>query len=162
MSSFKKFITVFSLLTAAVTAHAQPGITSITFTDTAMSATGSWPIGHEWYIGAILTDSAGHVIGSLTPTLINLNTGSAASYPIGFTVTLGAAAPADAIVNIYRSTGPFVAGDQVERAEFDGLCNPAGCPAGPLSLPMLGALPNPDFKPDNTAMPVTLQSYSVD
>ena len=164
MSRLKKLTVSIALLASTVAAHAQPGITSITFTNTAMSATGSWPIGHEWYIGAILTDGSGHSIGTLTPVpmLLNLNTGSAASYPTGFKVTLGAAAPADAIVNVYRSTTSFVAGDAVERAEYDGLCQPTGCVAGDLSVPVTGELLNSVFVSDNTALPVTLQSSYVD
>lgn len=160
MFCFKKSVALISLL-AATAAHSGPGINDITFTGTAMSPTGSWPIGHEWTIRAILTDSAGKAIGILSPST-NLNTAGGASFPIGFEVMLGADTPKDAIINVYRSTGPFKAGDAVERAEYDGLCMPSGCPLGPATVPASGALLNSDFKADNTALPVTLQSSYVD
>jgi len=153
------------LIVASAAVHAQPGITAISFTGNAMSSTGSWPVvpaPNSWYIGAILTDGAGQPIGKLSSPLINLNTASAASYPTGFRVTLGQIAPADAIVVVYRSTSPFVAGDTVERAKYSSLCEPTGCVAGDLLVPVTGDLLNSDFIPDFTALPVTLQEFSVD
>jgi hypothetical protein len=126
-----------------------------------MSPTGSWPIGHEWTIRAIITDGAGKAIGILSPS-INLNTAGAASFPIGFEIMIGANAPKDAIINVYRSTSPFEAGASVERAEYDGVCMPSGCAAGVVTVPASSALLNTDFKADNTALPVRLQTFSVD
>ena len=83
MSRFKLLTITIPLLFASAAANAQSGITAITFTNSTVSATEGWPLGHEWYIGAILTDGAGHAIGSLV-TGINLNTTSAMSYPTGF------------------------------------------------------------------------------
>lgn len=160
MFHFKKSVAIISLL-AATAAHAGPGINDITFTGTAMSPTGSWPIGHEWTIRAILTDGTGKAIGFLSPS-INLNTAGGASFPIGFKIMLGADAPKDAIINVYRSASPFNAGDPVERAEYDGICMPSGCPVGVVTVPATGSLLNSDFKADNTALPVRLQSISVD
>ncbi|HEX4479976.1 MAG TPA: hypothetical protein VH082_04155 [Rudaea sp.] len=161
MSRSKKLAATMSLLVACVSAHAQPGITAITFTNSTVSTTEGWPVGNEWYIGAIMVDSTGHTIGSLI-TGINLNTASLSSYPTGFKVTLGAAAPADAIVYVYRSTIPIVAGESVERAAYTGLCAPTGCLMGDLIVPVTGDLLNSDFQVDNTAMPVKLESFSVD
>jgi hypothetical protein len=161
MSRIKKLLVTISLLATCIVAHAQSGITAITFTSSTVSASEGWEQGNEWYIGAILVDSSGHTIGSLV-TGINLNTTSLASYPTGFKVTLGAVAPADAIVYVYRSKRPFVAGDGVERAAYPGLCAPTGCVPGDLVVPVTGNLLDSDFFPDNTAMPVKLQSFSVD
>jgi hypothetical protein len=144
-------------------ASAQPGVTAISFTGTAMSGTGSWPIVASpafWNIGAILLDSAHNPIGFLSP-LTTLNTASAASYHTGFRVTLGAAAPAGAIVVVYRSTKSFVAGDPVDKAEYPGLC-PTGCVAGDLIVPVTGELLNTDFTAGASAMPVTLRDFSVE
>jgi hypothetical protein len=160
MFCFKKPVALISLL-AATSANAGPGINDITFTGTGMSPTGSWPIGHEWTIRAILTDSTGKAIGFLSPS-INLNTAGGASFPIGFEIMLGAGAPKDAIINVYRSTATFNAGDAVERAEYDGVCMPSGCASGLVTVPASSALLNSDFRADNTALPVTLQSISVD
>lgn len=160
MTSSKKFAALVSLL-AATAAHAGPGINAITFTGTAMSMSGDWPSGQVWHIRAILTDSGGHAIGGLSEE-ITLDTNPGASFPIGFKVLLGANAPADAIFNVYRETTPFAAGDSVQRAEYDGVCMPSGCSAGVVTVPASGSLLNPDFKLDNVALPVRLQSYSVD
>lgn len=144
-------------------AHAQPGVTAISFTGTSMSATGSWasvPSPDYWNIGAILMDSAHTPIGFLSP-LTTLNTASAASYPTGFRVTLGENTPAGVIVVVYRSTTPFAAGDIVDKAEYMGLC-PTGCVAGDLIVPVSGELLNTDFTAGASAMPVKLQEFSVE
>jgi hypothetical protein len=163
MITVRHFALAASLIVSSAAAHAQPGITAISFTGTAMSATGSWasiPSPGFWNIGAILTDSAHHPIGSLSP-LTTLNTAGAASYPTGFRVTLGDVTHADVIVVVYRSTTSFVAGDTVDKAEYTGLC-PAGCVAGDLIVPVSGELLNSDFTPGASAMPVKLQDFSVD
>ncbi len=155
----------FSVLLASSTfAHAAPGITDITFTGTGMSMSGSWAVVDApayWSIRAILMDGAHNTIGTLSPT-ITLNTASAASYPTGFQVTLGAIAPADAIVVVYRSKMPFGAGDTVDKAEYPGLCQPIGCSAGGLIVPVSGDLLNTAFVSDVSAMPVRLQEFSVE
>jgi hypothetical protein len=160
----KKFCFLGLLLGAAATAHAQPGIIGISFTDTAMSATGSWPVvpsPNVWTIRAILTDASHKTIGTLS-LVQTLNTASAASYPTGFRVRLGENAPAGAIVIVYRSPMLFDAGAPVDKAEYTGLCDPIGCVAGELIVPVTGQLLNSDFTSGSTAMPVRLQSYSVD
>jgi len=150
-------------LAFSAAANAQPGITAITFSGTAMSMSGSWavvPSPDFWSIGAILMDSTHVPIGSLSP-FTTLNTASAASYPTGFKVTLGQSTPPGVIVVVYRGKRPFVAGDTVDKAEYFGLC-PTGCPAGELTVPMSGELLNSDFTGSATAMPVTLQEFTVD
>jgi len=159
-----KLTGLFACFAFSAAANAQPGITAIAFTGTAMSASGSWakvPSPGYWSIGAILVDGAHHPIGFLSP-LTTLNTASAASYPTGFKVTLGASAPADTIVVVYRSTTPFVAGDTVEKAEYTGLCPPTGCVPGDLIVPITGELLNSDFAARGAAMPVKLQDFSVE
>ena len=154
---------VVGCLAVSAAAHAQPGITAISFTGTSMSAAGSWamvPSPNYWSIGAILMDSTHTPIGFLSP-LTTLNTASAASYPTGFRVTLGQNAPAGVIVVVYRSKTPFVAGDTVDKAEYIGLC-PAGCIAGDLIVPISGELLNTDFTSGASAMPVKLQDFAVD
>ena len=158
-----KLFGLLTCFTACTAANAQPGVTAISFSGTSMSATGSWasvPSPNYWSIGAILMDSAHTPIGFLSP-LTTLNTASAASYPTGFKVTLGANAPAGVIVVVYRSTTPFVAGDTVDKAEYAGLC-PAGCVAGDLIVPISGELLNSDFTAGASAMPVKLQDFAVD
>jgi hypothetical protein len=155
--------TLIACCAISATAHAQPGITAISFTGTAMSSTGSWaivPSPGYWSIGAILMDSTHTPIGFLSPQT-TLNTASAASYPTGFKVTLGENTPADVIVVVYRSTTPFAAGDTVDKAEYSGLC-PLGCVAGDLIVPISGDLLNTDFTAGASAMPVKLQDFSVD
>jgi hypothetical protein len=164
MVSVRHIALAAGLIFASAAAHAQPGITAISFTGTAMSPTGSWasiPSPGFWNIGAILTDGAHHPIGSLSP-LTTLNTAGAASYPSGFRVTLGQNAPADSIVVVYRSTSPFVAGDMVDKAEYGGLCEPTGCVPGDLIVPVTGDLLNSDFTAGGTALPAELQDFSVD
>lgn len=159
----RKISCVALLLGASAMTHAQSGITAITFTDTAMSATGSWPIvpaPNYWSIAAILTDASHHPIGALSPQ-VTLNTASAASYPKGFRVTLGEKTPANAIVVVYRSSNPFTVGDTVEKAEYAGLC-PTGCVTGDLIVPISGELLNSDFTAGASALPVKLQSYDVE
>jgi hypothetical protein len=163
MKYFAKLLGFLAGCALCVAAHAQPGVTAISFSGTAMSASGSWasvPSPNFWSIGAILMDSTHNPIGFLSP-LTTLNTASAASYPTGFKVTLGANAPAGVIVVVYRSTTPFVAGDTVDKGEYTGLC-PAGCVAGDLIVPISGELLNTDFTPGASAMPVKLQDFSVD
>lgn len=155
---------LFACCAVSSTTLAQPGVTAISFTGTAMSSTGSWaivPSPGYWSIGAILVDHTHTPIGFLSP-LTTLNTASAPSYPTGFKVTLGANAPADAIVVVYRSTTPFAAGDTVDKAEYAGLCAPVGCVAGDLFVPVSGDLLNSDFTGGASAMPVKLQDFSVD
>ncbi len=164
MKNRLKFVGCLAGFAIASTAVAQPGITAITFKDTAMSPTGSWasiPTPGFWSIGAILMDSAHHPIGFLSP-LTSLSTASAPSFPTRFSVTLGESAPADSIVVVYRSTTPFSAGDTVDKAEYTGLCAPTGCAPGDLTVPISGQLPNSDFTPGASALPVKLQEFSVD
>ncbi len=162
MNKIKLLMTAILFGTVA-TAHAQPGITAITFTGDSMAGGQGWPVvpapGY-WHIRAILVDSAHQPIGVMSPE-VTLNTASASSFPTGFQVTLGQAAPAGASVLVYRKTAPIVDRGTTEQAEYDGLCT-AGCVAGGLIVPVTGELLNSDFHDDHTALPVRLKDYSVD
>jgi hypothetical protein len=155
------FKTIITCALLALTAHAHAGITTITIGGGTVISGENWPQGDTWYVRAILVDSSSHPIGSLSSET-TYSTASLGSVPTNVTVTLDADAPAGAIVLVYRSTNPIVAGDMVERAEYTGLCPLPGCVMGSLSVPISGQLLNSDFQPDNRAMPVKLQDFSVD
>jgi hypothetical protein len=148
-------------LLSATAMSAQAGITAITIGDTAQVAGENWPMGSEWYIRAILIDSAGNPIGKLSAET-NYNTVSAGSVPSVVTMHLDANAPATSSILVYRSTNPILVGSNVTPAKYDGLCEPDGCPIGDISVPANGQLRNSDFHGDSTAMPVKLQEFSVD
>jgi len=154
-----KIIMTCALL--ALTAHAHAGITTINIGGGTVVFGENWPQGDTWHVRAILTDASLHPIGVLSEET-TYSTASLGSVPTSVTVTLDAAAPADAIVLVYRSTSPIVPGDMVERAEYAGLCSGTGCAAGSLSVPVTGQSLNSDFQPDNRALPVKLQDFSVD
>jgi hypothetical protein len=155
------FKTIMTCALLALTAHAHAGITTINIGGGTVVFGENWPQGDTWHVRAILTDSSLQPIGSLS-TETTYSTASLGSVPTNVTVTLDAAAPAGAVVLVYRSINPIVAGDTVERAEYTGLCPLPGCAAGSLIVPATGQLLNSDFQPDNRALPVKLQDFSVD
>lgn len=153
-----------SLLAVSLQVHA--GATKITFADTGHAAGEEWPMmAGFWHVRAQLIDASLKPIGNLSEET-TFNTASAPSFPTGVQVVLDAPAPANASLVVYRSSSPITEGSNVDQAIYANLCNPSGCAAGtvdvPAAGPTQGELLNTDFRPNGTALPVKLQSFSID
>jgi hypothetical protein len=154
----KSVKTVLAIALIAATSSAYAGITRIALGPSANVPGHNWAKGDKWNVRAILLDSSMQPIGKLSPPAI-FDTTSAALTPSQVKVTLDASASVGSIVRVYRSTTAFSAGADTEYADYINLCP---CVPGDVFVSVSGRSDNDDFKADQPALPVKLQSYSVD
>ncbi len=151
-----KAAAMLSLLFFGAQAHA--GITSVGIAGSGSHPGENWAKGNTWHIRAILLDGTLQPVGALSRET-KFDTTSAALAPEDVTVHLDSSASVGSVVRIYRSTASFNVGDSVQYADYSGLCP---CVSGDLFVTVSGRLPNGDFGNRGNAMPLKLQSYSVD
>ena len=156
MSKFIKTVLAIGLI--AATSCANAGITRISLGPSSNVPGHNWAKGDKWNVRAILLDSSMQPIGKLSPPAI-FDTTSAPLTPTQVKVTLDGSAPVGSIVRVYRSTKTFAAGADVDYADYINLCP---CVPGDVSVSVSGRSDNEDYKADQPALPVKLQSYSVD
>jgi hypothetical protein len=151
-----KAVALLPLFLLGAQAHA--GITSVGIGGSGSHPGENWAKGDTWHVRAILLDSTLQPIGVLSSEA-KFDTTAAPLAPESVTVHLDGSASTGSIVRVYRSTVPFSVGDSVQYADYSGLCP---CVKGDLLLTVSGVLPNGDFANRGNAMPVRLQSYTVD
>jgi hypothetical protein len=164
-STFFAEFSMFNSIKAAILlplfllgAQAHAGITSVGIGGSGSHPGENWAKGDTWHIRAILLDSTLQPIGALSSEA-KFDTTAAPLAPEDVTVHLDSSASVGSIVRVYRSTAPFIVGDSVQYADYSGLCP---CVKGDLFLTVSGIVPNGDFSNRGNAMPVQLQSYTVD
>jgi hypothetical protein len=149
---------VLAIVLIAATSSAYAGIIKISLGPSGNVPGHDWGKGDKWNVRAILLDSSMQPIGKLSPPAI-FDTTSAPLTPEQVKVTLDASAPVGSIVRVYRSTKAFTAGVNTEYADFINLCP---CVPGDVFVTVSGQVGDEDFTADQPALPVKLQSFSVD
>jgi hypothetical protein len=153
----KSVKTVLAIALIAATSSAYAGITRIALGPSANVPGHNWAKGDKWNVRAILLDSSMQPIGKLSPPAI-FDTTSAALTPSQVKVTLDASASVGSIVRVYRSTKAFTAGVDTEYADYS-VCP---CGLGDVFVTTSHRMDNEDFTADQPALPVKLESFSVD
>ena len=146
--------TVLATVAVALAMQAHADISSIDIGGSANVPGQNWAKGNTWHLRAILLDSTLTPIGKLSPST-TFSTVTAPLTPRPVSIVLDASASIGTVIRVYRSTTNFNVGDSEQYADITGECP---CTKGDVAI----LLPNGAFTARENALPVRLESYSVD